>query len=121
MGLTSNPFTPWLVCLRRPDEKAPKHITDYQFYMQHQDYKDAVSARFNAESWDVPRADKLARRCEIAREMFQTEPEDVKQRIQQEAREEHEDELRRWKDADEGLPSIDAAEQDEYVRRTCVF
>ncbi|KAJ6463768.1 hypothetical protein C8R47DRAFT_1224924 [Mycena vitilis] len=67
MGLSRNPFTPWLSRLRRPDDKKPKRITDYQYYMQHEKYKAAVNTEFELKHWDTPRCDHLARRCDVAR------------------------------------------------------
>jgi hypothetical protein len=113
--LTKNPWTPWLARLRRPDDKSPKRITDYQFYMQHPDFKERVATTFHDKHWDAPRAERLARRCEVAREMFQAELEEVKTRIREEAKEEHEGEVRRWQDAIDGLPSMDPVDQEEYV------
>ncbi|KAJ6547267.1 hypothetical protein B0H19DRAFT_1266203 [Mycena capillaripes] len=113
LGLLRNPFTPWLARLRQPEEKQPKRITPYQFYMQHPDYKEAVNAEFQEKHWDTPRSDHLARRCAVARTLYEAEPEDVKAQIRQEAAEEHEDKLTRWRDADEGLPSMDPEDQEE--------
>jgi hypothetical protein len=79
--------------------------------MQHDDFKAQVQETFDTECWDVPRAEHLARRCEIAWRLFQAEPEGVKERIRLESKEEHEEELARWKEADEGLPSLDPHEQ----------
>ncbi|KAJ7027745.1 hypothetical protein C8F04DRAFT_1266695 [Mycena alexandri] len=93
MGLTSNPFTPWLARLRQPEAQCPKRVTDYQFYMQHDDFKTAVDNEFQTRYWDQPREQHLALRCKVAREFFEAEPEDVKKRIRDEAREEHEEQV----------------------------
>ncbi|KAJ7915946.1 hypothetical protein B0H13DRAFT_2323814 [Mycena leptocephala] len=113
LGLTKNPWTPWLARLRRPDDKSPKRITDHQFYMQHDDFKGAVTTTFNERHWDVPRSERLARRCDVARELFEAEPDEVKKRIREEAMLEHEGEVRRWHDAVEGLPSMEVEDQEE--------
>jgi hypothetical protein len=113
MGLTSNPYAPWLARLRRPDRKAPKRLADYQFYMQHADFKAKVEQKFAEECWNVPRADHLAQRCEIARGLFALESREVKDRIRKEAMEELEDEMAKWKDADEGLPSVEPEDQEQ--------
>jgi hypothetical protein len=83
--------------------------------MQHDDFKHAVNERFEYESWAVPRAEHLAKRCAIARELFLAEPEDVKARIRKESEEEQEAVLKNWNDAEEGLPSTDPEEQEEWV------
>ncbi|KAJ7725578.1 hypothetical protein B0H16DRAFT_1736105 [Mycena metata] len=113
MGLTSNPYAPWLARFRRPEGSAPKRVTDYQFYMQHEDFKAAVEAEFQARHGHKPREQHLALRCEVAREFFQAEPEQVKERIREEAREEHKEQVELWKDAEEGLPSVREEDQQE--------
>ncbi|KAJ7431401.1 hypothetical protein B0H11DRAFT_1941805 [Mycena galericulata] len=112
-GLTRNPFTPWLARLRRAPEASPKRITDVQFYMQHDDFKAAVTEKFEKDHWDVPWEKALAARVKVVRALFEKEPADVKKRIREEALEEQERELARWKEADEGLPSVDEEEQAE--------
>jgi hypothetical protein len=113
--MTKNPWTAWLARLRRPDDKSPKRITDYQFYMQHEDFKGAVATAFSEKYWDTPTSERLARRCDVARELFEAEPDEVKKRIREEAKLEHEGEVRRWQDAVEGLPSMEPEDQEEYV------
>ncbi|KAJ7430393.1 hypothetical protein B0H11DRAFT_2263571, partial [Mycena galericulata] len=117
LGMTRNPFTPWLARLRRPAESPPKRITDYQFYMQHDDYKANVSAEFDAKHWDAPREKALSLRCGIARKLFEAEPQEVKTKIRNEAKAERDEEFAKWKDADEGLPSIEPEEQIEARQR----
>ncbi|KAJ6480747.1 hypothetical protein C8R47DRAFT_1218593 [Mycena vitilis] len=117
MGLTKNPFTPWLARLRRPEEKAPKRITDYQYYMQHEEFKAQVMGLFEERHWDAPRDEQLARRCEVARELFKKEPQSVKERIRAEAEAELQAEKTRWEEASEGLPSLEDAEQEEARAR----
>ncbi|KAJ7755133.1 hypothetical protein B0H16DRAFT_1722345 [Mycena metata] len=113
MGLTNNPYTPWLARLRRPDQVCPKRVTDYQYYMQHDDYKEAVQNEFKTRHWDRPHNEHLALRCKVVCEFFEAEPEDVKDRIRLDAREEHEEEVARWRDAEDGLPSTNEEEQQE--------
>ncbi|KAJ7040208.1 hypothetical protein C8F04DRAFT_1253967 [Mycena alexandri] len=117
MGLVQNPFSDWLARLRLPAEKPPKRITDYQYYMQHEDFKDAVKEKFDADHWDAPRREHLALRCKIARAMFEQEPEAVKIRMREEARHEQEEEVRAWRDAKSGLPDLDPEEQAEARAR----
>ncbi len=81
--------------------------------MQHEDYKDAVNAKFTELHWDAPRKEHLQLRCKVASEMFEAEPEDVKQQIRNEALEEQKAELRKWQDADDGLPSLEPDDQKE--------
>ncbi|KAJ7071709.1 hypothetical protein B0H15DRAFT_957613 [Mycena belliarum] len=113
LGLDANPFTPWLARLRRPTDAAPKRITDYQFYMQHIDFKGRVAARFDELHWDAPRTKHLSLRCAVAREMFEQEPQAVKNRIREEAAAELREERSRYADADLGLPSVEEADRAE--------
>jgi hypothetical protein len=70
MGITNNPYTPWLACLRRPDKLSPKRATDYQFYMCHDDFKKVVDNEFKVRHWDKPCHNQLAIHCKVAQEMF---------------------------------------------------
>lgn len=111
--MTASPFTPWLARLRRPDGACPKRVTDYQFYMQHDEFKARVESEFQIRYGHEPRNQHLTLRCKVAREFFEAESEDVKVRIRAEARLEHEDQVEQWKDAEEGLPSANEEEQKE--------
>ncbi|KAJ7174316.1 hypothetical protein C8R46DRAFT_1214526 [Mycena filopes] len=113
MGMTSNLYTPWLARLRCPDGASPKRVTDYQFYMQHEEFKAAVEEEFQLRHAHEPRRQHLSLRCQVAREFFERESEEVKKRIRLEAQLEHEDQLEQWKDAEEGLPSANEEEQVE--------
>jgi hypothetical protein len=113
--MTKNPWTAWLAHLRRPDDKSPKWIADYQFYMQHEDFKGTVAAAFSEKYWDTPTSERLARCCDVARELFEAELDKVKKRIWEKAKLEHEGEVRRWQDAVEGLPSMELEDQEEYI------
>ncbi|KAJ6448527.1 hypothetical protein C8R45DRAFT_1115213 [Mycena sanguinolenta] len=56
MGIEGNPFFHNLKEMRkRNDKPAPKRPTDYQYYLQHPDYKDTLEERFNSEHADAPR------------------------------------------------------------------
>ncbi|KAJ7726345.1 hypothetical protein B0H16DRAFT_1735660 [Mycena metata] len=113
LGLASNPYTPWLARLRRPEEACPKRVTEHQFYMQHDDHKARVESEFQSRHWDAPRKNHLTLWCGVARELFEAEPEEVKARIRQEARQEHKEQVALWKDAAEGLPSANEEDQKE--------
>ncbi|KAJ7758851.1 hypothetical protein DFH07DRAFT_958252 [Mycena maculata] len=95
MGMGNNPFSPWLARLRRLHGSAPKRITDYQFYMQHDEFKAAVARKFEEDHWDADRGDHLRLRCDVARTMFSAEPQEVKDQIRAEAKEELKEELSR--------------------------
>ncbi|KAF8171736.1 hypothetical protein K438DRAFT_1773036 [Mycena galopus ATCC 62051] len=115
MGMTSNVYLPFLAQLRRPEGKPPKRLPDFQFYMQHADFKDAVNNAFEAGSADVPKNKKLAYRCDLARSMLAAEPDEVRARIRKEAEEEHAEDLAGWEEADEGFPAMEPEGQAEYV------
>ncbi|KAJ7025305.1 hypothetical protein C8F04DRAFT_1269332 [Mycena alexandri] len=119
-GFTANPYTPWLARLCRPAEPAPKRISDYQYYMQHADFRDKVATQFQREYPDIGRGEALAARCKVARALFEAEPEEVKSRMREESMKEHEAMLEEWKEADEGLPSVDEEDREEARRRFAV-
>ncbi|KAJ7175572.1 hypothetical protein C8R46DRAFT_1030610 [Mycena filopes] len=77
MGMTSNPFTPWLARLRRPDGACPKHVTNYQFYMQHNEFKAEVEKEFQIRYGHEAQCQHLTLRCKVAREFCEAESEDV--------------------------------------------
>ncbi|KAJ7027249.1 hypothetical protein C8F04DRAFT_1189686 [Mycena alexandri] len=116
-GLARNPFAEWLTRLRRPNEPCPKRISDYQYYMQHNDFKDKVAEEFKAKYPDVVREEALAARCKVARALFEQESEEVKARMREEAGKEHESLVETWQEAEEGLPSVDEEDQEEARRR----
>ncbi|KAJ7920097.1 hypothetical protein B0H13DRAFT_2319734 [Mycena leptocephala] len=117
MGITNNLYTPWLACLHRPDEPSLKQTTDYQFYMRHEDYKKAVDDEFKIRHWDEPWHKHLVLCCKIAREMFDQEPEAVKECIREEAWEEHKEKKQQWIDAEEGLLSANEEDKKEVHLR----
>lgn len=47
--------------------------------------------------------------------MFEGEPEDVKARMREEAETEHNQLAEMWQEAEEGLPSVDEEDQEEWV------
>ncbi|KAJ7241842.1 hypothetical protein C8J57DRAFT_1526638 [Mycena rebaudengoi] len=111
--LHKNPYFAWLSKMHEVEAPAPKRLADYQYYMQHDDFKNRVTKRFNIESCVEPRSKHITLRCKIAREMLEAEPEDVKKRLKEEADVEHEDALARHQEEDEGMPSVDPAVQEE--------
>ncbi|KAJ6469552.1 hypothetical protein C8R47DRAFT_1222890 [Mycena vitilis] len=119
-GLTNNPFATWLTRLRRPTEACPRRIPDYQHYMGMEQYKDLVEATFLAEYPNVDKSHALSARCKVAQKLLNEEPEAVRIEIRKRAEEEHNEEVAAWKDADEGLPSVDEEDQAEARARFAV-
>ncbi|KAF8214544.1 hypothetical protein K438DRAFT_1749648 [Mycena galopus ATCC 62051] len=110
MGIQGNPFFEYLTRLRREESDGPpRRPNDAQFYMSHENFKDAVTARFLEEEGDQePKAKQLALRCKIAKEMLDGEDQDVKDRIARECDEAHKEDLATYKESEDGLPSPDA-------------
>ncbi|KAJ6499894.1 hypothetical protein DFH09DRAFT_1336300 [Mycena vulgaris] len=115
IGVYGNPYFEYLADMRRQsDEPPPKRLADYQFYLQHPNFKGRVSAQFSEEHGeDLPRGKQLALRCEIAKRLLGEEEEDVKQRLKEELDEAHEKDMQEYEDGAEGLPSVDPAVQQE--------
>jgi hypothetical protein len=107
VGLAGNPFSQWLSRLRAPDGPPPKRLHDYQFYMQHPDYKPKVIDQFLERHPDAPCREHLKLKCDIARELLESEDQAVKDMIHTQARAEHEQNVEDHKDALEGLPALD--------------
>ncbi|KAF7342708.1 hypothetical protein MSAN_02028700 [Mycena sanguinolenta] len=106
-GMKENPWAPWLTRFRTPATAAPRKLVDYQYYMQHEDYKGKVTARFDEEKASVSARDQLNLRTKIAREMLASETEEVRARIKEGAAAEHTAQLAKHENALEGLPALD--------------
>lgn len=114
MGIHGNPFFEHLARLRRSEgEEAPKRLSDFQFFMRHPDFKDAVSERYEEEYPDAPREKMLSLRCRVTREMLEEESEEVRERIKKECDEAHAEDLEAFQDSGEGCPDPDAEAQKE--------
>ncbi|KAJ7840330.1 hypothetical protein B0H14DRAFT_2587555 [Mycena olivaceomarginata] len=94
-----NPFFEHLSQLRHREQTlAPKRMSDYQYYMQHKEFKDAVRERFEDEYEEgESRARQIDARCRIAKEMLEDEPQDVRDRITRECDKAHAGTWRRSK------------------------
>ncbi|KAJ7111418.1 hypothetical protein C8R44DRAFT_883216 [Mycena epipterygia] len=118
IGIQGNPFFDYLCDLRkRNDEPPPRHLPNWQYYMQHADFKGVLSEHWDAEKEDVPKKKRLVRRAEIAWEMLQEEPQKVREKLNREAEEAHKQALQEYEEADEGLLSVHPAEKQK--NRAC--
>ncbi|KAF7326336.1 hypothetical protein MKEN_00487200 [Mycena kentingensis (nom. inval.)] len=88
-----NPFQPMLKGLRTPTARKPHVVSDHQYYMRHEDFKAKVQERF------------------VAAELLEEEDDEVKDRVRQEARAEHEALLEGYNVAALGEPSEDPEDQ----------
>jgi hypothetical protein len=117
MGIQGNPFFEHLAQLRRRGQTSPpKRMSDYQYYMQHKEFKDAIRERFEDEFEEgESTARQIDARCRIAKEMLEDEPQDVRDRITRECDEAHARDLEAFKEdeEDDGLPVVDAEVQSQ--------
>ncbi|KAF8212567.1 hypothetical protein K438DRAFT_1751012 [Mycena galopus ATCC 62051] len=114
MGIQGNPYFEHLAQLSRGNSSsALQRPADYQFYMQHEDYKDAVTERFEDKCREEGTAKLIALRCAIAKKMFEAESDDVKNQIKAECDKRHAEQLEAYKDEDESLPSPDPEVQEQ--------
>lgn len=111
MGL-ADPWQGFFKQLRRPEGPAPKRLADYQFYMQHPDFKDGVMEEFKAKHAGTPKKERLKVQCEIARTMLEAEPEEVKTRVREEATSEYKALLEVYNNAADCLPPMSEEERD---------
>jgi hypothetical protein len=105
--MKDNVWGTWLTRFRTPATAAPKRLADYQFYMQHQDFKSKVTDAFEERKGTLPAKQHMKLRAEIARELLAAEPQEVRERIKEEAEEEHKAQSDKHEDALEGLPALD--------------
>ncbi|KAJ7788216.1 hypothetical protein B0H14DRAFT_3504463 [Mycena olivaceomarginata] len=115
MGLSGNPWSSFMKQMTRPEGPAPKRIVDYQFYMQHPDFKEKVAQEYSENHSGTPKKDRLKVKCEIARTLLEAESEEVKARICAEAVAEHEALLEAHNKVFEGTPP--ATEEERELAR----
>jgi hypothetical protein len=114
MGIQGNPYFDFLSRLCRDEEEsAPRCPNDFQFYMRHDNYREAVNTRYSEEYPDEPKARQLTTRCKVAAQMLAEESEEVRALIKRECDAAHAADLERHKDDGEGLPSVDPDVQRE--------
>jgi hypothetical protein len=106
-GMKDNVWGTWLTRFRTPVTAAPKRLADFQFYMQHEDFKRKVTDMFDKRKGALPVKQHMKLRTEITRELLAGEPQEVWNRIKEEAEEEHKSQSDKHKDALEGLPALD--------------
>lgn len=111
--MNGNPWAEWLTRFRTPTSPLPKKLADYQYYMQHEDFKEKVTNTFNGRKEGVPVKLHLSLRATVARELFVAEPQEVRTRMKEEAEDEHADLLEKYEDALEGLPALDEEDLEE--------
>ncbi|KAF8171720.1 hypothetical protein K438DRAFT_2057811 [Mycena galopus ATCC 62051] len=114
MGIHGNPFFEYLACLRQDEGKGlPRHSTDFRFYMKHPDFRDAVQTRFIEKHGSEPRAKHIALRCEVAKEMWAAESEEVQMKLHKENNAEHKRDLEAYRESSEGEPNADPEIQEQ--------
>lgn len=114
MGMYGNPYFAYLAELRaRNDDPRPRKPTEYHFYMQHADFKDKVSARFEEEHSNAPVKQHLMLCCKLAIKMLEEEPNEVKEKLREERLQAHKKAKEEYEAADDGLPSCDPKVQKE--------
>ncbi|KAF7375728.1 hypothetical protein MSAN_00462300 [Mycena sanguinolenta] len=112
-GMKDNPWAEWLSRFRTPATPAPKKLADYQYYMQHEDFKGKITQVFNERKAGVSAKEQLNLRAKIARELFAAETQEVRMWIKDGVAEEHAAQLAKHEDALEGLPALDEEGMEE--------
>ncbi|KAF7345202.1 hypothetical protein MSAN_01896700 [Mycena sanguinolenta] len=116
-GMKENPWSLWLTRFRTPVAPPPRKLPDYQYYMQHEDFKAKVTEAFDQEKAGVSSKDHLNLRTRIARRLLASEPQEVKQRMKDGTEEEHAAQMSKHENALEGLPAIDEEGMEEARAR----
>lgn len=114
--MRDNPWGEWLTRFRTPAAPMPKKLADYQYYMQHEDYKAKVTAEYDKQSAGVKPADRLKLHARVARELFLAEPQELQTRMKEEADATHAALIEKHEDALEGLPAHNEEGLEEYVQ-----
>ncbi|KAJ7449741.1 hypothetical protein B0H11DRAFT_1928524 [Mycena galericulata] len=108
MGLHGNPYFEFLARMRRQaNEAPPRRLPDYQFYLHHPKYKDAVNERFERDHGDAPKEKKISLRCKVAQKMLAEETEEVRDKLKEDCTAAHALALEEYEEGEEGLPSVD--------------
>jgi hypothetical protein len=81
--------------------------------MSHEDFKEHIAKRFSEEYPDEPKVHQLSACYKLAAEMLEEELEEVKARIKQECDEAHAEDLRKYRENEEGVPDADPGVQHE--------
>ncbi|KAJ7896113.1 hypothetical protein B0H14DRAFT_2558531 [Mycena olivaceomarginata] len=96
------------------DSIAPRRPSDFQFYMRHDDYKDAVMQQYIERYGDQPKDKQLALHCKVAIKMLAEEPDKVKEWLVAECDAAHAEDLEVFKEKEEPEPDAD-----EEIQRKC--
>ncbi|KAF8157580.1 hypothetical protein K438DRAFT_1777216 [Mycena galopus ATCC 62051] len=113
-GYPREPVLQYLARLRQDEGKGPpRRSTDFRFYMKHPDFRDAVQARFIEKHGSEPKAKHIALRCEVAKEMWAAESEEVQTKLREENDAEHERDLEAYRESGEGEPNADPEIQEQ--------
>ncbi|KAJ6479774.1 hypothetical protein C8R45DRAFT_1101219 [Mycena sanguinolenta] len=116
MKMQQNPYFEYLARVRDSEKRSPpKRVPDYQFYIQHPDFKEQVAQHFEELHQDAPRNKHISLRCEVARDMLAAEPEDVKARLKEENTKAYDTEVAEYEEDDDD----DEADPDEAVKEKC--
>ncbi|KAJ7880721.1 hypothetical protein B0H14DRAFT_2566122 [Mycena olivaceomarginata] len=115
MGIQGNPYFGFLSKLwHHNDSIAPRRPSDFQFYMRHDDYKDAVMQQYIERYGDQPKDKQLALHCKVAIKMLAEEPDKVKEWLVAECDAAHAEDLEVFKEKEEPEPDAD-----EEIQRKC--
>jgi hypothetical protein len=105
MGLAGNLWSPFLKQLCHPTGPAPKHSTNFQFYMTHKYYCSKVANVFAEKHPNMPKDQCLTVMCKISQDLLAGKTKEVKARLLEEAKAEHEELLEAHRLGQEGLSS----------------
>ncbi|KAJ7429052.1 hypothetical protein B0H11DRAFT_2267517 [Mycena galericulata] len=115
---TNNPFAEWLKGFRRPGVP-PKKLALHKFYMQQEEYSEAIDELFN-EKWPSAGLDPrfaLDFRCKCAQQLLDLEPEDVLQELIEEQTQQHEEATKDYEKRVEAVGNPETL--DDEGRRLC--
>jgi hypothetical protein len=115
---TSNTaFQGWLEGFRRP-ANPPRKLALHKFYMQQEDFKDAVQELFD-QRWPnagLEKKEALSFRCKLAQELLDVEDPEVVEELIQQQNAEHEEALQEYQDRATTIANPDAVSEEDQQK-----
>jgi hypothetical protein len=104
----------WLEGFRRP-LNPPKKLALHKFYMQQDDFKDAVQEAFD-ERWlraGLEKKEALNFRCKIAQELLDAEDPEIRSELVEQQNAEHEEALKEYHERADVIANPDAGDEED--------
>jgi hypothetical protein len=109
---------------------SPRRVLEHKWYMNHPDYQERC-AQVYSERWELERLKpdfnpklRLSFQCEVAKELYLAEDDEVKEKIMAETKADHDEKMATYKQLVNGekfaLGGVEAGEFGELAQEMCV-